>query len=237
MKSVLSAIALLALLSPAAHAAGVVGAWQLTEPDGAVQTLIVTDGQFSVAKYRTDPAKFLSTGGGTWTGEPAGDGEVRFTYEFDTATPERVGTTLNAPLHLEDGQMTIDGVTWTRLDDGSPGALQGAWLITGGKRDGEIRTRRPGARRTMKILSGTRFQWIAYNVDTKEFFGTGGGTYTTEGGQYTENIEFFSRDDARAGLSLPFRYELVDGVWHHEGKSTSGNPMYELWTRREDLGI
>src|SRR3546814_20160262 len=53
-----------------------------------------------------------------------------------------------------------------------------SWLITGRVRDGEMSKMTPGARRTMKILSGTRFQWIAYNVETGEFSGTGGGTYT-----------------------------------------------------------
>ena len=61
----------------------------------------------------------------------------------------------------------------------------------------------------MKILSGTRFQWIAYNTETKQFMGTGGGTYTTINGEYVENIEFFSRDDSKAGLSLKFNYCLL----------------------------
>jgi hypothetical protein len=133
--------------------------------------------------------------------------------------------------------MMADGAAWTRTDDGAPGALEGSWLMTGRKRDGEISTRRPGARRTMKILSGTRFQWIAYNVETKEFFGSGGGTYSTADGKYTESIEFFSRDDTRTGRSLEFQYDMVEGVWHHIGKSTAGEPMHEVWNRRKELGI
>nr|WP_299343463.1 hypothetical protein [Allomuricauda sp.] len=85
----------------------------------------------------------------------------------------------------------------------------------------------------MKILSGTRFQWIAYNTETKEFMGTGGGTYTTENGKYVENIGFFSRDDSRVGASLSFDFELKDGDWHHSGKSSKGNPIYEIWSKRK----
>jgi hypothetical protein len=85
----------------------------------------------------------------------------------------------------------------------------------------------------MKILSGTRFQWIAYNTETKEFKGTGGGTYTTHDGEYTENIKFFSRDDTRVGASLKFNYELVDGHWHHSGLSSKGQPIHEIWSVRE----
>lgn len=212
----------------------IAGAWQHVREDGTVGTMIVADGHFSVAWYRRDPAKFVSTEGGTWA--PA-DGGVRVTYEFDTANKDRVGTSQNVAIAMAGDRLTVDGSSWTRLDSGTPGALKGAWLMTGRKRDGEITTRKPGARRTMKILSGTRFQWIAYNVETREFFGSGGGTYGTQNGQYTENIEFFSRDDARAGKSLEFQYDFVDGVWHHIGKSTAGEPMHEVWSRRADVGI
>jgi hypothetical protein len=85
----------------------------------------------------------------------------------------------------------------------------------------------------MKILSGTRFQWIAYNTETGQFRGTGGGTYTTIDGKYTENIEFFSRDDSRVGASLGFNFELKNGDWHHSGFSSKGTPLYEVWSLRQ----
>ena len=87
-------------------------------------------------------------------------------------------------------------------------------------------------RKTMKIVSGTRFQWIAYNTETKQFSGTGGGTYVTINGKYTENIEFFSRDDSRVGASLDFDFSLKNGDWHHSGLSSKGAPMYEVWSIR-----
>ena len=122
-----------------------------------------------------------------------------------------------------------------RIDDGTPGKLQNAWLMSGRIRDGKTQlrdTNRP--RKTMKILSGTRFQWIAYNTETKQFMGTGGGTYSTVNGEYTENIEFFSRDDSRVGMSLKFNYELIDGKWHHSGLSSKGNPIHEIWSIRKN---
>jgi hypothetical protein len=120
----------------------------------------------------------------------------------------------------------------------SPGKLAGAWLITGRYKNGEVSKITPGVRRTMKILSGTRFQWIAYNVETKEFFGTGGGKYTTVQGKYTETIEFFSRDQSRVGMSLGFDYSLTpEGDWRHSGKSSKGDPIDEIWTQREKLGM
>lgn len=231
------ALALLATLAtiPLAAADDLTGAWQHVRTDGTVGTWIVSDKHFSVAWYRQDPPKFVSTEGGSWTN--AADGSIRMSYEFDTADPARVGTeSAITPAFTPEG-LTIDGAKWTRIDDGKPGALAGSWLMIGRERDGEVSTRRPGARRTMKILSGTRFQWIAYNVETKEFFGSGGGTYRTADGRYTENIAFFSRDDSRSGQALEFQYDIREGVWHHVGKSTKGEPMHELWSRRKDLGI
>jgi hypothetical protein len=118
---------------------------------------------------------------------------------------------------------------WEKISD-SKDDLTNNWVITGRKRDNEITRSTPGARRTIKILSGGRFQWVAFNSETKEFMGTGGGTYTAENGTYIEKIEFFSRDDSRVGASLEFNYEVIDGEWHHSGLSSTGNPIYEIWT-------
>ena len=137
-------------------------------------------------------------------------------------------------LKLGSGKIVWD---FKRLDDGKPGALAGAWLITGRVTDNGMQTITPGARKTMKILSGSRFQWIAYNSETKEFFGTGGGTYTTENGKYTETIEVFSRDNSRVGAKLEFDFSFVDGNWRHSGKSSKGDPIDEIWTQRQKLGI
>ena len=226
---------LLAFAPPGdAAASGLTGAWKTVRDDGATGVWIVSGDHFSIAWYQSNPAKFISTKGGTWAKTDDG---IKLTYEFDTAKPDRVGTSQVIPVGAATDRVNAGGSTWTRIDSGVPGALEGAWLMTGRKRDGAIATRKPGARRTMKILSGTRFQWIAYNVETKEFFGTGGGTYSTADGKYTENIEFFSRDDAKSGRSLEFTYDLLEGTWHHVGKSTAGEPMHEVWNRRKELGI
>jgi hypothetical protein len=127
---------------------------------------------------------------------------------------------------------------WKQLDNGQPGALYGAYFFSGRMGDdGQISSYTPGARRTLKILSGTRFQWVAYNMETKQFSGTGGGSYTTTDGKYTENIEFFSRDNSRVGASLAFNYELIDGKWHHSGKNSRGEDLYEVWSRAQELGL
>ena len=188
----------------------------------------------AAAWFDAETGAFIRTNGGTWKLSGNTMTEVA---EFNSEDSEKVG--LKKSFEIEwDGEdrMRIVGMdTWAvRVDDGSQGDLAGAWLISGRQRNGELRTMDTSrSRKTMKILSGTRFQWIAYDTETKEFKGTGGGTYTTIAGKYTENIEFFSRDDSRVGASLEFDYQIKDGDWEHSGKNSRGEPMFEIWTVRD----
>ena len=102
-------------------------------------------------------------------------------------------------------------------------------------KEGERRRDITRPRKTMKFLKDGYFQWIAFNTETFQFFGTGGGFYLAEKGIYTENIEFFSRNNKSVGRKLPFSYEVKGSDWHHKGKSSKGKPMHEIWTRRSNL--
>lgn len=213
------------------------GAWQ-TDKLGHQTTMICSEKYFSVAGYDLESKQFVATHGGSYRIDGQ---ELVTTIEFHSMNPELVGKAIRSQIQIKEGTLTVkdesDIVSWKQIDDGTPGKLAGAWLITGRMRDGQMSKMTPGARRTMKILSGTRFQWIAYNVDTKEFSGTGGGTYTTENGKYTENIEFFSRDNSRVGQSLSFDFSLEGGNWQHKGKSSKGDPIDEVWTKREKIEL
>jgi DMSO/TMAO reductase YedYZ molybdopterin-dependent catalytic subunit len=74
---------------------------------------------------------------------------------------------------------------------------------------------------------------MAINAETKEFFGTGGGTYTYVNGKYTEKIEFFSRDSSRVGAVLSFDGMVNGKVWTHKGLNSRGEPLHEEWTREQ----
>lgn len=219
------------------NAQSVIGAWEgyTTSEDGIKlkSVVIFADGYQVISIYDANTGKFIQSNGGTWKLE--GD-TMTEKVEFDTVTPERVGSEVSFKVAITDTTLEIVGsnMKLTKIDNGTPGKLQGAWLMSGRVRDGKEQLRdTSGPRKTMKMLSGTRFQWIAYNTETKQFMGTGGGTYTTENGEYTENIEFFSRDDSRAGASLKFDYNLVDGNWQHKGFSSKGDPLHEIWSIRD----
>ena len=111
--------------------------------------------------------------------------------------------------------------------------LQGKWLMAGrvnGDQERRRDTNRP--RKTMKILVEGYFQWIAYNTESFSFHGTGGGSYTGSDGTYTETIDYFSRDNNKAGISLEFEYAKKGMDWHHKGSSSKGDPLHEIWTFR-----
>jgi hypothetical protein len=219
------------------------GSWKMVQQNGnkvsdKIYVKIYQDGYFSFGAKEADTNKFLSAGGGEFRLK---DNHYEEILDFYTEKPEKVGQTKDYSLDFVDGKIVIseesDGEQnveiWERISD-EKNDLTGNWVITGRKRDGEISRSTPGARRTVKILGGGKFQWIAFNSETKEFMGTGGGSYSAEDGDYIEKIEFFSRDDDRVGAELEFDYELVDGEWHHSGLSSTGSPIYEIWTKYKD---
>lgn len=226
-------------LAGAIFAQNLEGTWKMTHQNGKAMTekeyiKIYQDGYFSFGAKETATNAFVSAGGGPYTIK---DNLYQEILDFYTVNPEMVGQRTDFSLDMVGGKMVIStemqGKTlveiWEKVSDAKDDLTRN-WVITGRKRDNEIARSTPGARRTIKILSGGRFQWVAFNSETKEFSGTGGGTYTAENGTYIEKIEFFSRDNSRVGASLEFKYEVIDGEWHHSGLSSTGNPIYEIWS-------
>ena len=231
------------LLSVMLNAQDLEGAWKLTHKNGdpvvnEEYIKIYQDGYFSYGAKALDGDKFLGTVGGEYTLE---GNQYTESPDFNTFNPDEVGRTQKYNLDFKDDKIIISanrrGIDlieiWQKISDNEDD-LNGNWVITGRKVDDEVGSITPGARRTVKILGGGRFQWIAFNSETKEFSGTGGGTYSADNGIYKENITFFSRDDSRVGATLEFKYEVKDGQWHHSGSSSTGSPIYEIWSKYKD---
>jgi hypothetical protein len=219
-----------------ARAQTIEGSWEryytTANGDQLKSVVIFSNGYQVLTNYNATTGAFINCNGGTWKFSKE---TITEEVEFDTNKPERIGTEVRFKVALTDTTLTkIEGnIQFNKIDNSTPGALQGAWLMSGRIKDGERQERDTTlSRKTMKILSGTRFQWIAYNTATKQFMGTGGGTYTTIDGKYTENIEFFSKDNSRVGASLNFNYQMMNGDWHHSGTSSKGIPLYEIWSLR-----
>lgn len=206
------------------------GAWK-RDLDTAVQYMTIADGYFSVATFHSGNKRFIRTRGGS----ARFNGSIlEGTIEFNSSDKTEVRQQYSHPVKRSGNSMRLDleGITaeWKSVDNAVEG-LSGNWAITGREQNGQMAAIKPAARKTVKLMSETRFQWIAINAETGDFFGTGGGTYSFEDGQYTEHIEFFSRDSSRVGASLAFQGQLINGHWHHRGKSSKGDPIYEIWSR------
>lgn len=206
------------------------GAW--VRQEGTItHTLVIIDDYYSLISFDIAGKKFIHTEGGTCTMEA---GLMTGTVEYHTTERQKVGSAYKTEWSIKKGKLTValggKAVEWQRTDDGS-GPLAGNWRITGRDQGGKMIEIKPAARKTIKLLSGKRFQWAAINTATGEFFGTGGGTYTFENGKYTEYIEFFSRDSSRVGMSLNFDGKVDGRNWHHSGKSSKGDPINEVWSR------
>lgn len=154
---------------------------------------------------------------------------VDLEVEYDSDFPEDPGYKTQIELEFWADRLTFIGsstMIWTRIDEGTPEELAGAWV-----RDDEESSDEANGRKMLKILSGTRFQWVDYNSKSGEFFGTAAGTYTAISGKYIENIEVFYNDMSKVGASLGFDYQLENGKWSFSGKGFNGELASETLKR------
>lgn len=180
--------------------------------------ICIIDGYFVETNFNANSKIFNYT----WGGPYIKDGnKLTITIHFDSRDKTAVGKIKDYPFSIKNFDL---------IDKGE-NILAGNWRMSG-RKTGEQFTENPlRARRTYKLLTGTRFQWMAINIETGEFSGTGGGTYQFINGRYTENIEFFSRDSTRVGASLNFSGKVENNQWHHSGLSSKGEPIYEIWSK------
>ena len=199
---------------------GQVYTFQSKENGKTVTHRILIDNSYLVeTQFVTNPAQFILTRGGFYSKEGK---EISVNFEFNS--------------NFKKDSLKKLKINWSK-DWGKvsekPKDLNGKWLMAGRVIDkGERRRDTSRPRKTMKFLLDGYFQWTAFNTETFQFFGSGGGSYTAENGKYTEHIQYFSRDNSRVGAVLPFNYTLKGPDWHHQGYSSKGDPMHEIWTMR-----
>ncbi len=237
MKKVLFLLVILSVAVGSSIAQSIKGAWRSQQPNNSLVSLIVADDYLMIASYSVMNKYFDRTEGGPFTMQ--GD-QMTYTTEFNTNDTARINKSVVFTVIRKDSVLTLRGedeeLVWMLVDDAKDKPMAGAWHITGRAKDGTgdmMEIHQTGTRKTLKILSGTRFQWAAIDPAVKGFYGTGGGTYDIKDGKYTEHIQFFSRDRFRVGADLSFDWKLNDGKWDHSGKSSKGDPIHEVWEKIE----
>ncbi|NEV93534.1 hypothetical protein G3567_05130 [Psychroflexus sp. YR1-1] len=212
------------------------GSWQLTHLNGDEVAdreviKIIVDGYFALGSKRMEDDSFLGAAGGAYK---VIEDRLIEKRDFDTYDESKINEERHYDLTwVGEDKIQISDHAHTKIWERRSSAtdeLSGNWLITGRERNGEMKTMTPGDRRTLKILHGERFQWVAFNSASKTFMASGGGSYTAQDGVYTEHLTFFSKDRDRVGANLDFNFEVIDGKWHHQGESSKGESIYELWS-------
>lgn len=217
------------MISSAAFSQTIDGAWEFKSTDKHI-ILVYKDGYFTHTEFT--PKEFLISWGGL---AKTNDTHLVISVEFNSANSDNIGKEMAYDFRINNAQLEIDqdgkSTQYKRIDDGIA-PLAGLWKISAREQEGKIvAIHQTGARKTLKILTGSRFQWFAINPETKQFSGTGGGTYSFSDGKYTENIQFFSRDNNRVGAQLTFDGKIENSEWHHSGLSSKGDKIYEVWSR------
>ncbi len=223
-------------LTPMLHAQITPGVYKASEPreQGTRNYLLLVSDSYMVhTVYDSNPAHFISTMGGFYAVD---SDSLKVTLEFNSDYEKTGEKHHHAAVGYTEGNLIFNGnqdrpyVRQPQLEQ----ALDGQWLFaTRGPDTGQERRGDGQPRKTLKFLSDGYFQWVAYNTETMDFRGTGGGRYAAVDGTYTEVIQFFSRDDSRVGAELNFQYERIGSDWHHKGNNSRGEPMYEIWSLRE----
>lgn len=218
-----------AQISPNAHF------FTSTKEGKATTHLILIDDDYLVyTVYSTSPNTFEKTLGGFYKIE---DDAIHVDLEFNSDYKKDTITTFKLPFAIKENALWLnfgEGPVPMISPESNPQELDGKWLMAGRvTEEGENRRDTTGPRKTMKFLMNGHFQWIAFNTATMEFFGSGGGKFTSLDGKYVELIHFFSRDSTRVGQELQFTYTLKGDDWYHNGKSSQGKPLHEIWTRRK----
>ncbi|MGJ7032400.1 hypothetical protein [Niabella hirudinis] len=206
------------------------GSWMHTSGDDT-WLLMAADGYCMVTYYDASGKRFFKTFGGFQQVE---NGKLQLQYRFHSEDKSKTGTrddfTWNAKGRKAQSDLSGKTGQWTKVGD-ADSKMTGIWRITKRKEANDLKDIKLAPRRTLKFLTNDRFQWAAINVETGEFSGTGGGTYTFKNGTYTETIGFFSRDSSRVGMKLEFKDRLEGADWVHTGLSSKGDPIYEVWSK------
>jgi hypothetical protein len=93
---------------------------------------IFSENHHAATSYDAKTGAFMATFGGSWT---VNENTLTQTIEFDSKNPDRIGRIKSYEIELTDDQLYLkeDNITLKRIDNGTPGALKGAWLMSGKK--------------------------------------------------------------------------------------------------------
>lgn len=216
------------------------GAWRLVkqndQPVKHEAIKLYSNSYFTYSEYDKETGQFIRAKGGPYT---LNDLSYKEHFEIDSDDPLYSGTTTEYVVSLSDSEMMLtnlntgDQEKWQKFDDADNYQMAFCWRIhkKKDKANDDWRTIAYAPRKTLKLLTNNRYQVLALNSKTGQFVGSSGGTWSSDEDTYTENIEFFSKDQSNVGKSLTFQKTFEDALWLHTGKTTKEDLMMEKWHR------
>jgi hypothetical protein len=119
-------------------------------------------------------------------------------------------------------------VAWSQANGSHPkkSRLDGVWELVSGQP-------LPQGTRDIKMISGGRFIFVAYDAERGKPLYTGGGTYSLNGSSYTEHMDFASDEIATNLIGKEQRFSVkVDGdTFTQSGTLSNGKALSEIWKR------
>ena len=83
----------------------------------------------------------------------------------------------------------------------------------------------------IKMITGNRFLWITYDAETKKILESAGGTYTLDGENYTESIDYGYNMDNYLDTKSKFKIKVEDGMFYLSGVLSDGYKIEEIWQK------
>jgi hypothetical protein len=111
--------------------------------------------------------------------------------------------------------------------------LVGTWKVLSAKYGG-TEVKWPPGTTTVKHVTPTQFMWATYDKDSK-IIQAAGGPYTLRGEDYMETLEYGlgAVFEQIKGKTLSFKCKVEGNKWYHNGRSSDGTTVEEVWERIE----
>jgi len=113
--------------------------------------------------------------------------------------------------------------------------LDGTWeLVTYKYGAAAAPSAMPKDRREIKLISGTHFVWVVYDLRSRKPISVGGGTCSLQADHYIEQVEFGDkRPKDLIDKTQSFRIAIDGDKWQQSGVLSNGLRIEETWRRIE----
>jgi hypothetical protein len=83
----------------------------------------------------------------------------------------------------------------------------------------------------IKMITDSRFLWVTVDAGTKKILESAGGTYTLDGENYIESIDYGYNMDNYLGSKSNFKIKVEDGMFYLTGVLSDGYKVEEIWQK------